>query len=195
MIDDEPDGATPLDPDEAEALLPAHIHTRSELNLWEQANIVEGARWSMRARSPALLETTIRALHRRMFNETWAWAGRYRRSDKNIGVHWPTIAVGVRDLVNDGRFWLAHQTFSIDEAAARLHHRLVMIHPFPNGNGRHGRLWCDMLLRQNGRPPFEWRNQELDVDGTAREVYIAALRAADGQDYLPLLTLLLRDRP
>ena len=82
MFEDEPDGATPLDPDEADGLLPAHIHTRSELNLWEQANIVEGARWSMRARSPALLETTLRELHRRRFNETWAWAGRYRRSDK-----------------------------------------------------------------------------------------------------------------
>jgi Fic-DOC domain mobile mystery protein B len=195
MFEDEPDGATPLDPDEAEGLLPAHIHTRSELNLWEQANIVEGARWSMRARSPALLETTLRELHRRMFNETWAWAGRYRRSDKNVGVHWPTIAVGIRDLVNDGQFWLAHQTFSIDETAARLHHRIVAIHPFPNGNGRHGRLWCDMILRQNGRPPFEWRNQELDVDGAAREAYISALRAADCQDYAPLFGLLLRGRP
>ena len=195
MFDNEPDGATPVDPDEAEELLPAHIHSRAELNLWEQANILEGARWAMRARSPALSDATIRELHRRMFDETWAWAGRYRTSDKNIGVHWPTISMEVRNLLDDGQYWLDHGTYSIDEAAARLHHRFVKTHPFPNGNGRHARLWCDMVLRQSGRPSFEWKNRELDSDGETRRAYIAALRAADGQDYAPLLSLLLRDRP
>lgn len=195
MFDNEPDGATPVDPDEAEALLPAHIHSRAELNLWEQANILEGARWAARTRTPALSDATIRELHRRMFDETWAWAGRYRTSDKNIGVHWPAISTEVRKLLDDGQYWLDHGTFTVDEAAAQLHHRLVKIHPFPNGNGRHARLWCDMVLRQNGHRPFEWKNRELDSDGEARRAYIAALQAADGQDYGPLLSLLLRDRP
>jgi Fic-DOC domain mobile mystery protein B len=188
---DEADGATPIDPDEVEALLPAHIHTRSELNLWEQANILEAARWAKRARGSPLSDTALRELHRRMFVETWRWAGRYRTSDKNIGVHWPAISTEVRNLVDDGRHWLEHGTHELDEAVARLHHRLVKIHPFPNGNGRHARLWCDMVLRANGRPPFEWRSR----DGEPRRAYIAALRDADGHDYGPLLELLLRDRP
>jgi Fic-DOC domain mobile mystery protein B len=192
---DEADGATPIDPDEAEALLPAHIHTRSELNLWEQANILEAARWAERARGSPLSDTGLRELHRRMFVETWRWAGRYRTSDKNIGVHWPAISTEVRNLVDDGRHWLEHGTHELDEAVARLHHRLVKIHPFPNGNGRHARLWCDMVLRANGRPPFEWKSRDLDSDGEPRRAYIAALRAADGHDYGPLLELLLRDRP
>jgi Fic-DOC domain mobile mystery protein B len=192
---EEPDGATPLDPDEADALLPAHIHTRAELNLWEQANILEAARWAVRARAQALADSTVRELHRRMFDETWAWAGRYRTSDKNIGVNWPTISTEVRKLLDDGQYWLDHGTYAIDEAAARLHHRLVKVHPFPNGNGRHARLWCDMVLRQHGRPPLDWKSRELDSDGEARTAYIGALRAADGQDYVPLLSPLLRDRP
>jgi len=195
MFDNEPDGATPLDPDETVALLPAHIRIRAELNVWEQANILEAARWATGARTQVLSDATIRELHRRMFDETWAWAGRYRTSEKTIGVHWPTISTEVRNLLNDGQYWLDHGTYAIDEAAARLHHRLVKIHPFPNGNGRHARLWCDMVLRENGRPPFEWKGRELDSDGEARRAYITALQAADGQDYTPLLSLLLRERP
>ncbi len=194
MFDNEPQGATPVDPDEADALLPAHIQTRTELNLWEQANILEAVRWAERARVQAVSEATIRELHRRMFDETWAWAGQYRTSDKNIGVFWATISTEVRNLLDDAQYWLDHGTFSIDEAAVRLHHRLVKVHPFPNGNGRHARLWCDMVLRENGRPPFEWRSRELDSDGEARRAYIEALQAADGHDYDSLMGLLLRER-
>lgn len=191
MIEGEPEGATPVDADEAEDLLPSHIHTRDELNEWEQANILEAATWVMRTRAPALQESTIRQLHHRMFDQTWAWAGKYRKSDKNMGVHWATIAEAVRNLIDDGRFWMEHHTFGVEEAALRLHHRLVQIHPFPNGNGRHGRLWCDLLLRQNGRPAFEWKNRELDRTGDARRAYIRALQAADGGDYQPLFSLIL----
>jgi Fic-DOC domain mobile mystery protein B len=195
MFDNEPAGATPVDPDEAEALLPTHFHTRAELNLWEQSNILEAALWAQRTRIKVLEEATIRELHRRMFHRTWAWAGRYRTSDKNIGVYWATLPMEVMNLIGDAQHWLANHTFPIDEVAARLHHRLTKIHPFPNGNGRHARLWCDMILRRANRPPFQWRNKELDSDGEARQAYISALRAADDQDYGPLLELLLRDRP
>lgn len=195
MIDDGPPGATSVDADEAAELIPSHIRTREELNAWEQANIVEADRWSRRTRARALEQATIRELHRRMFDRTWEWAGQYRRSNKNLGVDWPGIPVAVRNLVEDGRFWFSHETYPVDEIAMRLHHRLVWIHPFPNGNGRHGRLWTDMLLRQHGRPGFEWKNAELDRVGEAREAYIRALRAADGGDFEPLEALLLGDRP
>ena len=194
MFDNEPEGATPEDADEAAELLPSHIQNRGELNLWEQENILEAADWILRARTPALSEPTIRELHRRMFNQTWAWAGRYRTSDKNIGAYWATIQEEVRKMVDDGVYWLEHGTYPIDEAALRLHHRLVKIHPFPNGNGRHARLWCDMLLHQNGRPPFAWKSRELDEAGDARGAYIRALRCADGDDYELLFALFLEDR-
>ena len=194
MVDAEPDAATPVDPDEAEELLPTHIHTRGELNVWEQENILEAAKWTLRTHRPALREPTIRELHRRMFNRTWEWAGRYRLSDKTIGAHWATISVEVRKLVENGAFWIDNNTFETDEAAVRLHHSLVKVHPFPNGNGRHARLWCDMVLRQSGRPPIEWKNERLDRPGEARHRYIHALRAADTGNIQPLLDLLLQDR-
>ncbi|MCH7934339.1 MAG: mobile mystery protein B [Gemmatimonadetes bacterium] len=194
MFDDEPVGASPIDADEAEGLIPGHIHTRGELNAWEQQNIIEAARWVRTATEPALRESTILGLHKRMFDRTWEWAGRYRTSEKNIGVFWADIGVEVRKFVDDGAYWLEHDVSSVDEAAARLHHRLVLIHPFANGNGRHARLWCDLLLKQNGRPMFSWSSEELDRAGESRQRYIEALRKADGGDFGPLLGLLLRNR-
>ena len=129
-----------------------------------------------------------------MFDRTWEWAGRYRTTDKDIGVFWADIGVEVRKFVDDGAYWLEHRVSSVDEAAARLHHRLVLIHPFPNGNGRHARLWCDLLLRQKGRPMFSWSSEELDRAGESRQRYITALREADGGDFGPLLNLLLQNR-
>ena len=193
MVDQEPDGATPVDEDEAADLIPKHIRTRSELNAWEQANIIEAVRWSEQTRLDALDESFARELHRRMFESTWKWAGQYRTSNKNIGVDWTQIPADVKSLVDDGIYWIEHGTFSIDEASLRLHHRMVAIHPFPNGNGRHGRLWCDIVLQQHGRPPFVWKNEDLDNPGTARTRYIEALRAADGNDYGPLIELILAD--
>lgn len=191
MFDGEPDGTTPIDLDEAQDLIPTHLHTRDELNSWEQANILTAAEWVRKATAPALNEVTIRSLHRRMFDETWGWAGRYRTSDKTIGVFWADIPVEVKKFVDDGLYWIDNESFSISEAALRLHHRLVVIHPFVNGNGRHARLWCDLLLSQNGGTPFQWRAEELDQEGDARARYIAALRHADGGDFAPLLGLFL----
>ena len=194
MFEDEPDGATPLDPDEAEGLIPDHIRTRGELNEWEQANVLAGAEWAVSTRKDALDEVTIRELHRRMFDRTWNWAGTYRTSDKNIGVYWVTVGVAVHQVVENGRFWMERGTYPSDEAALRLHHRMVQVHPFPNGNGRHARMWCDLLLRQLGRPPFEWRSRDLDRSTEARTAYIRSLRAADGGDYDPLFELYLAGR-
>jgi Fic-DOC domain mobile mystery protein B len=144
-----------------------------------------------RARRPAISEVTIRELHRRMFDQTWTWAGQFRTTDKNIGAHWPTISTEVRNLVDDAHYWMEHETFAPAEAAARLHHRLVKVHPFPNGNGRHARLWCDMILEQMDRPPLDWHRSDLDSDTSARRAYIDAPRAADREDLGPLLALLL----
>lgn len=131
MRNEDTEGATPIDPDEAEELIPQHIATREELNVWEQENILLAARWVRRTRKDPLADESIRELHRRMFDMTWNWAGRYRRTNKNIGIDWQMIPVEVRKLVLDGSFWLQNGTYPIDEAALRLHHRLVSIHAFP----------------------------------------------------------------
>jgi len=190
----QPPGATPVDPDEAHALIPDHVQTRLELFAWEQANILEAQRWTRRTRVSALDEATIRQLHRRMFDQTWEWAGHYRHSDKNIGVDWTDIPVEVQKLVDDGAFWINEQVFPLDEAAVRLHHRLVQIHPFPDGNGRHARLWCDLVLMQNGRPAIAWKSDRLGTVNEVRSAYIGALQAADRGDFGLLSELLLAGR-
>ncbi len=194
MFENEPDGATPVDEDEAVHLIPKHIRTRDELNVWEQENILLAASWSLNVRGSIVDEAQVRGLHKRMFDKTWRWAGRYRTSDKNLGVPWSQIPAEVKKLVDDGRFWLENDVFSIDEIALRLHHRLVLIHPFSNGNGRHARIWSDIILRQEGRPAFTWHNADLDQASEARKAYIDALRSADRNDYVPLITLLLTGR-
>ena len=194
MNDDPVSGATPLYLDESADLIPGHLLTRAQLNRWEQENILAATLWTQRTRFSALEEGTIRELHRRMFDRTWVWAGTYRRADKNIGMEWHSIPEEVRKLVDDGAYWIREGVFTIDEAAVRLHHRLVHIHPFPDGNGRHARLWCDLLLEQNGRRPILWQSDQLGSAGKARRVYISSLRAADGGNLEPLLELLLSGR-
>lgn len=181
-------GATPLDPDEARGLIPRHIRTQVELNQWEQANVLEGSAWAMRARARDVLsERFVRELHRRLFGNTWRWAGTFRTTGKNIGVDAAQVAVQLRELLENTRYWIEHRIFVLDETAVRFHHRLVVIHPFPNGNGRHARLMTDVLLRRNGATSFSWGGASLEAIGDARDRYLAALRAADTGNYSPLL--------
>jgi Fic-DOC domain mobile mystery protein B len=184
-----PPGATPLDPDESAGLLPGHIATREQLDEWEAENILEGQRWAAGAaeRLDILDDAFLRELHRRMFGRTWKWAGTYRSTEKNLGVAPPRIARDVRELLENTKAQIAGKVAPFDEVAARLHHRLVWIHPFPNGNGRHARLLTDLLLAANGAEPFTWGRSDLEHAGEARERYLAALRAADARDLAPLL--------
>ncbi len=181
-------GATPLDPDEVRGLIPMHIRSQAELNQWEQANILDGSAWAIRSREQAVLsERFVRELHRRMFGNTWRWAGTFRTTGKNIGVDATQIAVQLRELLENVRYWIEHQTFPLDEIAVRFHHRLVVIHPFPNGNGRHARLMIDVLLRRYGAKAFSWGGSNLETAGGARDRYLTALRAADTGDFAELL--------
>jgi Fic-DOC domain mobile mystery protein B len=180
--------STPLSQDEAEALVPTHVTTQQELNEWEQANILRAEKWAFNQRKKAVLEEGfVRRLHRRMFDETWSWAGSYRSSDKNLGVPWYTIREAVGDACDTARYWVENNTFSWDEIAVRLHHRLVAIHPFPNGNGRHARLFADTFLHGRSQVRFTWGNAGLTADDDARKEYISALRIADKGDFAPLL--------
>jgi Fic-DOC domain mobile mystery protein B len=189
---DYPAGATPLDADELASLIPAHLTTQAELNEWEQLNIGEGDKWARKQRKDILGEDFLRQLHRRMFGETWKWAGEFRKSDKNIGVDWRYIGVELKKLFDDVRYQIEHATFPADEIAVRFHHRLVAIHAFPNGNGRHARLMADLLAERLGQPRFTWGSRRLANDSLTdaspvRHDYIAALQAADAHDIAPLL--------
>jgi len=174
--------ATEVDPDEAEFLIPAHIRTRDELNAWEQANIAQAVSWLGRRKRTAnqlLTPTFLRELHRRMFSDAWRWAGKFRQSDKNIGVAWYDVPQQLQLLVEDTKHHLLTRDFPLDETAARFHHRLVQIHPFANGNGRHARLVTDRLLLALGRPQFSWGARERGAEDSARERYLESLRGAD----------------
>lgn len=189
-----PPGATPLDPDEAQGLIPSYIATQSELNEAEQANIRDARAWYFaRVRTFKLTEKIVRDVHRRMFGKVWHWAGKYRRTGKNIGAPWEQIAMRVQQLSDDVQYWTQNKTYSPDEFATRLHHRLVDIHPFANGNGRHSRLITDLILEQGGHHMFSWGQNtygaDLDDSKTSelRNEYIRALQAADRGNFSPLL--------
>ena len=184
------DGATPLDPDEMEGLRFKHISTRGELDQLEQAGITEGMKWLDKQKNPDVLtEGFVCALHKRLFGDVWKWAGSFRKTEKNIGIDPYRIAAQLRQLLDDVSYWVKNDTYPPRELAARFHHKLVYIHPFQNGNGRHARIMADaVLIRLLDEPAIDWAGgYKLERMNERRDKYIAALRAADGHDYSELL--------
>lgn len=185
-------GNTPLNPDEIEGLIPAHISTQAELNEWEQANIVEAELWL--SSQPLKIDETlhfdfIKKLHQKMFDKTWCWAGNFRKTNKNIGVDWHTISTQLQNLLDDINFQIANKIYIIDEIATRFHHRLVFIHPFVNGNGRLSRLITDIFLISQNQPRFSWGISNSKNTENIRRQYINALKEADQHNYSLLLKL------
>jgi Fic-DOC domain mobile mystery protein B len=186
---DSQDGGTPIDPNEAEGLIPS-LSTQQELNEFELLNIEEAIRWAAsnrQVRTNLLSSGTLQLLHRKMFDKTWRWAGRFRTTQKSIGIEAYRIGMEVENLTENVKAWLEHATYPPDEVAARFHHRLVSIHPFPNGNGRHARLATDLLCETQGGRRFPWGSGRLVTSGGARESYIAALQQADRHEFGPLI--------
>ena len=189
---DYPEGATPLSPDQANGLLLTHITTREELNLWEQENIGEAHNWLDQHKPKDILyQAFMLKLHKRMFGKVWKWAGHLRIDEANVGnvPRW-RMEIELKKLCDDVKLWNENKTFSPDEICVRFHHRLVSIHLFPNGNGRHARLMADLLAENVlGQPRFTWGGSDLTNAGNSRSRYIAALKVADKycDDYGPLL--------
>jgi len=182
----QPDDATPLTPEEQRDLIP-NLAYRGELNEAEQENIARGQDWALGRRRDLLHEKFIRDLHKRMFGDVWRWAGKFRATERKLGVPFFEIPVALRQLLDDGKTWIEYKTFPPDEIGVRFHHRLVQIHPFPNGNGRHARLMADLLVMQLGEERFSWGRANLQKVSDVRRGYIDALRAADHHDLQPLL--------
>lgn len=176
------DGHTELSDEDRLGLLPSYIATRGELYDAEQRNIATALLAAAPSTDRLLHDAHLRKLHRSMFGQVWSWAGRYRLREANIGIDPIHITAGVRSLVHDARAWVDHATFDADELAVRFHHRLVAIHPFPNGNGRHGRVAADQLATGLGRPPFSWGARLSVGTEELRTSYRRALQRADAGD-------------
>src|ERR1700719_3140890 len=181
------DHATPLTPAERQDLIPTHITLRSELNELEQKNIAAAVRWAFGRRKVATRESFLKSLHRRMFDQVWRWAGKHRTTERNLGVKSHLIEIELRNALDDARYWIEHKSYPDDEIAVRFHHRLVSVHPFPNGNGRWSRFAADVLITQLGGKRFTWGGSDLRAANSARDIYIAALKAADNHDLGPLI--------
>lgn len=177
--------------DEQARLLPS-LSTREQLNEIERLGTNAARVWAMRPtvlrRADLLTEPFLRELHRRMFGGVWRGAGRYRTTAGVPGWEPGQISKGVRMFLDDAEGWLRFSTYPVNESAVRLHHRLVAIQPWANGNGRHARLVADILIAAHGEEPLTWGSRSAGSEtGSARERYLDAIRAADSGDMDPLL--------
>lgn len=178
-----------MDEDEIYGLQLTHISTRGELDFWEQKNIANALGWLSRISTTDIIsEPFIRKVHKKMFDDVWVWAGKYRKSDKNIGIAWYNIIDEVKKLCDDANFWVNNGTYEADMMAVVFHHRMVSIHPFPNGNGRHSRIMADIIIEKiYNRTRFTWGKNDLNKESITRDNYLKSLYAADKGDYDKLL--------
>lgn len=191
-----PKGATPIEPDDFQYLL-LPLSNRGELNAVEQANIFNAkivARASRKMKQNLLSIDALTELHQWMFSDVWKWAGKFRTRVTNIGVDPHQIRDQMAVLVSDAKYQMEHKTYSLEEVAVRFHHRMVKIHLFPNGNGRHSRLLADLLMFYSGKPEFNWGGTSIDIEGATRNRYLAALRKADGNKYNDLMEFVLNSK-
>jgi len=176
-------GQTPLNEEEKEGLLIKSITTQGELDEHEQLNIEKAVQWIMGLKlkkDRILTEDFIKALHKQMLGKVWRWAGEFRRSEKNIGVKWINISIALRTLLDDTNFWIENETFPPDEIAICFKHRLVNIHCFPNGNGRHSRIMADIIIESIfEKNIFPWNNSNMVKANETRAEYIRSIREAD----------------
>jgi len=184
-------GQTPIDEDEKEGLLIPTIATNGELDEFEQQNIEQAVQWTLKRNFKTqyvFSEGFVKELHRRMYNNVWSWAGNFRKTNKNIGVDKWQIAIELKNLLDDAIYWNDNNTYPPDEIAVRFKHRLVSIHCFPNGNGRHSRLMADIIIEKiYNRPVFSWGAGNLSREGNTRTTYLNAVKVADNGEYETLL--------
>jgi Fic-DOC domain mobile mystery protein B len=180
-------GQTPVDPEQILGLRIPMVSSLAQINSLEQANINEALRWLLTKRSISnlLTESFIRRLHKRMFGQVWKWAGEYRKTDTNIGVKWYLIPVELNALLSDVNYWIINKTYPPIEIAIRFKFRLVSIHCFPNGNGRHARLMADLLMQyQFNLSRFSWGQS---LKGDVRDEYLKAIVLASKGNIKPLI--------
>jgi Fic-DOC domain mobile mystery protein B len=185
------DGQTPLSEEEKDGLLIKTITTHGELDELEQLNIEKAIEWTIKTKfkkDKILTEEFIKLLHKKMFGNVWSWAGEFRKSEKNIGVKWIMVGIELKALLNDTKYWIENNTYPNDEIAIRFKHRLVNIHCFPNGNGRHSRIMADIIMESIlGNEPFTWNQSNMVKADQTRKNYINAIREGDQGNIQPLI--------
>lgn len=185
------DGQTPLDEDEKEGLKIKSITTQNELDEFEQLNIEKSVEWIIHSNLKSekiLTEKFIKDLHKKMYGDVWKWAGEFRKTDKNIGIKWAQIGIKLKNLIDDTKYWIENKTYSPEEIAIRFKHRIVAIHCFPNGNGRHSRMMADIIIESIfGKDIFTWHKSNMVKENEARKNYIKALKEADNGNVNPLI--------
>lgn len=185
------DGQTPLDEEEKEGLKIKSITTQGELDEFEQLNIEKAVEWTIHTKlkpENILTEKFIKDLHKKMYSDVWKWAGEFRRTEKNIGIPWTKIGIELRNLLDDTKYWIENKTYSPEEIAIRFKHRIVSIHCFPNGNGRHSRMMADIIIESIfGKEIFSWHQSNMVKANETRKEYINALRKADNGNIAPLI--------
>ena len=184
-------GQTPIEEEEKTGLKIKSITTQGELNEIEQLNIEKAVEWTIRTKlKPVniLTEKFVKDLHKRMFGDVWRWAGEFRRTEKNLGITWTRIAIELKNLLDDTRYWIENESYPAEEIAIRFKHRIVSIHCFPNGNGRHSRMMADIIMESIfGKEPFPWHQSHMGNAGDIRKRYINALKEADNGNIKPLI--------
>ncbi len=185
------DGQTPLDEDEKEVLKIKAITTQKELDEFEQLNIEKAIEWTIHANlnlEKILSEKFIKNLHKKMYGDVWKWAGEFRKSDKNIGIKWTQIGIELKNLIDGAKYWIENKTYSPEEISIRFKHRIVAIHCFPNGNGRHSRMLADIIMESIfGEKIFTWHQSNMVKADETRKLYISTLKEADNGNIKPLI--------
>ncbi|MDX2361762.1 MAG: mobile mystery protein B [Crocinitomicaceae bacterium] len=185
------DGQTPLDEEEKEGLKIKSITTQGELDEFEQLNIEKAVEWTIHANLKSeriLTEKFIKDLHKKMYGDVWRWAGQFRKSNKNIGIEWTQIEIELKTLIDDAKYWIVNKIFPPEEISIRFKHRIVAIHCFPNGNGRHSRMLADIAMEYIfGLETFSWNQSNMFKAYDTRKKYIVALRKADQGDVTQLI--------
>lgn len=185
------DGQTPLEEEEKDGLKIKSITTQRELDEFEQLNIEKAVEWTIHTNfkpERILTEKFVKDLHKKMYGDVWKWAGEFRKSEKNIGIPWTQIGIELKNLLDDTKYWIENKTYSPEEIAIRFKHRIVSIHCFPNGNGRHSRMMADIIMESIfGMEVFSWHQSNMVQAGETRKAYIKALKEADAGNVSPLI--------
>ena len=180
-----------MDKKETEGIKIKSITTQEELDEFEQLNIEKAIEWTIHANlkpEKVLTEKFIKDLHTKMYGDVWKWAGEFRKSDKNIGIKWSQIGIELKNLLDDTKYWIDNNTYSQEEIAIKFKHKIVAIHCFPNGNGRHSRIMADIIMESIfGKETFSWHQSNMVKADDTRKEYINALRKADNGDIYPLI--------
>ncbi len=172
------DGQTPLPEELRKGLLQKTIQSIGELDEFEEDNIASGLIWLEKyKRDDYLTHTFWVKLHKKLFDKVWKWAGKIRENElQNPYFKMPhQIRTELKKLEDDIQYWISNNTYNHQELAARFHERIETIHPFPNGNGRFGRIITEYICeRQNVEVP-KWGDLLKDKPTLRRSEYIAAL--------------------